>query len=81
VERAPPGAGAYRMTHNDPHIWQLFTEISAQAEEMRVRATRLATSNTFPDGLKTKALLLAYHLRQAHNEALLLAGEEPAKGE
>lgn len=65
------------MTHNDPVLYQLFTEIAQRIEQMRVRAGSQATSPTFPAELKAKASLLAYHLRQAHNEARLLAGEKP----
>jgi hypothetical protein len=44
---------------------------------MRITAANEATSTTFPAEMKVKASLLAYHLRQAHNEARLLAGEKP----
>jgi hypothetical protein len=68
------------MTHNDPIVRQLFNEIAETSENLRTRAAEASTSKGFPPDLKVKASLLAYHLRQAHNEARLLAGEKPAEG-
>jgi hypothetical protein len=69
------------MTHNDPALWAEYSNLARQADALRLKAAELANRPGFPDLLKAKAGLLAYHLRQAHNEAHQLAGDRPEGAE
>jgi hypothetical protein len=65
------------VTHNDPALWAEYSRLAKQVDALRKKAAELACQPGFPDQLKAKASLLAYHLLQSSKEASQLAGDRP----
>lgn len=65
------------MTHDDPALWAEYSRIAEQADALYKKASNLANGRELPPSLKVKGCLLAYHFRQAFNEAKMIAGDRP----
>lgn len=57
--------------------WEFFIRIAEECDTMRRHSGDFSAAHLDEVGAKNAAALLAYHLRQAYNQAQALAGPRP----